>query len=70
MTNVCLFCGCVQGLVSEVTSFYCERCGAKNLSDGSCLQPDMEESRGQQDFYDHGDDFRDRESYERSQRRR
>ena len=66
-TNVCLFCGCEQGLVGEVTSFYCERCGAENFNDGSCEQPDMEDSHRQQDFYDSG--FRDKESYERSQRR-
>jgi hypothetical protein len=66
--NHCMLCGTEQQLVN-VDEFYCERCGAKNQSDGWCQMPDERESRDQQDFYDNGSEYRDRESYERRNRR-
>lgn len=41
--NNCMNCGVEQSLVG-VTEFYCERCGAKNQSDGWCEQPNQQES--------------------------
>ena len=59
-------CGTEQQLVGEIPEFYCERCGAKNSSEGWCEQPDPDESERQQDFYDNGNDYRDRQDFERS----
>lgn len=66
--NRCLLCGAEQQLV-DVDEFYCERCGSKNQSDGWCEIPKQEESERQQDFYDNGEHYRDRQSYERRNRR-
>ena len=63
--NNCMNCFTEQSLVG-VDEFYCERCGAKNSSEGWVEQPDPEESKRQQDFYDNGESFRDKQDYERS----
>lgn len=65
--NYCINCGCEQSLI-DVSQFYCERCEAKNFSDSSCELPDPYTSMKQQDFYDNGEHFRDRGSYERYHR--
>lgn len=63
--NRCLSCGTEQGLVG-VSKFYCERCGVLNHEDGSCEQVlDRADQRRQEDFYDNGASYRDRQEYER-----
>ncbi len=55
LINYCMFCNTEQQLTGE-TDFYCERCGAKNSTDGSCEVPNQEESERQQDFYDNNNE--------------
>lgn len=62
--NNCMNCGTEQQLV-DVDEFYCERCGSKNQADGWCEQPYQQESERQQDFYDNGQNYRDKQDFER-----
>lgn len=64
-TNRCGSCGAEQGLVG-VSKFYCERCGVLNHADGTMEQTlNNEHQRRQEDFYDNGRGYRDRQEYER-----
>ena len=64
--NVCMSCGTEQGLIGK-QDFYCERCGAKNTTDGWCQDVQSENQRNENcGFYDSRNEYRDREDYLRN----
>lgn len=72
--HFCPNCGTEQGYVGEIKSFiYCERCGSKIHSDGSCSYEGtiegIQQMKDNADYYDNRNHFRDRQDYERNKHR-